>query len=341
MVSINTNLQSLIVQKNLTKSTNALDKAIERLTTGYKINHASDNAANYSITRNMSSQLSSYLQAEENTSMGLDLIQTQSSTLDTIQNLTTRLRALAEQAHNGTYGAQSLQAINQEAGAIVDEICRITGNTEYNGIDLMGSTMQDTFKDSYGETIGLDEYEDISIKSNGLINEVEEFVDPNNGFVLKISNVDENINLNSVGATFIISSAEDFKKFSYMMNNGHLCNNDHHKFVLTNDIDLSEYSDGEGFAPINFKGTFDGNGHTISNLYINRPDEDNVGLFRSAVNEGESGTIKNLRLENVNITGDSYVGAVCDRYVKIENVAVTGEVKANGDYAGLIAGGDC
>ncbi|MBR1775687.1 hypothetical protein IJ750_07775, partial [bacterium] len=46
MVSINTNLQSLIVQKNLTKSTNALDKAIERLTTGYKINHASDNAAN-------------------------------------------------------------------------------------------------------------------------------------------------------------------------------------------------------------------------------------------------------------------------------------------------------
>ena len=57
MVSINTNLSSLLVQNNLAQSTNSLSKAVERLTTGYKINHASDNAAGYSIAQDMTSKL--------------------------------------------------------------------------------------------------------------------------------------------------------------------------------------------------------------------------------------------------------------------------------------------
>ena len=76
MLSINTNLQSLIVQNNLTKSTNGLNQAIERMTTGFKINHASDNAAGYSIAQNMTSKLNSYEVAQDNVSMGMDLIST-------------------------------------------------------------------------------------------------------------------------------------------------------------------------------------------------------------------------------------------------------------------------
>ena len=71
MVSINTNLSSLLVQSNLANSTNALNTAIERMTTGFKINHAKDNAANYSISTNLSSQLSSYGVAQDNVSMGV------------------------------------------------------------------------------------------------------------------------------------------------------------------------------------------------------------------------------------------------------------------------------
>ena len=138
MVNINTNLSSLIVQNNLNSSTNSLNKAIERLSTGFKINHAADNAAGYSIVRNMTGQISSYEVAEENAGMGLDLLQTASDNLDLITRHLSRIRDLAEQASNGTYGQDSLNAIQAEADSRMAEINRIIANTEYNGISLLG-----------------------------------------------------------------------------------------------------------------------------------------------------------------------------------------------------------
>ena len=137
MVSINTNLSSMIVQQNLTKSTNSLNLAIERMTTGFKINHASDNAANYSISNNMNSQISSYTVAEDNASMGIDMVKTAMDSMDLISNHLSRIRDLAEQASNGTYGQDSLNAINQEVRARVEEVNRIIANTEFNGIQLL------------------------------------------------------------------------------------------------------------------------------------------------------------------------------------------------------------
>ena len=136
MITLNTNLASMIVQSNLQKSTNALNTAIERMTSGYKINGAKDNAANYSITTNMSTKIGAYQVAEDNVAMGLDLLSTASENLDLISDKLTRLRALAEQSANGTYGEQSKQAINAEANALVDEIERLYYTTEYNGIRL-------------------------------------------------------------------------------------------------------------------------------------------------------------------------------------------------------------
>ena len=69
MITLNTNLGSMIVQSNLTFSTNALNTAIERMTTGFKINHAKDNAANYSISTSLASKLSSYSVAQDNVAM--------------------------------------------------------------------------------------------------------------------------------------------------------------------------------------------------------------------------------------------------------------------------------
>ena len=112
MLSINTNIPSLIAHRSLNNSTKLLNQAIERMTTGFKINHASDNAANYSISINMGVKLSSYEVAEDNVAMGLDLLSTASGSLDLISDKLSRLRALAEQASNGTYGEQSLKAIN-------------------------------------------------------------------------------------------------------------------------------------------------------------------------------------------------------------------------------------
>ena len=84
MLSINTNLSSLIAQHSMNKLTIALNEAIERMTTGFKINHAKDNAANYSISTDMTTRIGSYKVAEENALMGLDMLTTASENLDLI-----------------------------------------------------------------------------------------------------------------------------------------------------------------------------------------------------------------------------------------------------------------
>ena len=332
MVSINTNLQSLIVQNNLTKSSNSLNKAIERLTTGFKINHASDNAANYSITENMSSKLSSYMVAEENTSMGLDLIQTQSATLETIQNLTTRLRALAEQAHNGTYGAQSLEAINQEAEAITQEITRIAKNAEYNGIQLFDNSAADRALESMTHDGFL---KTVSRRDTSAMTTLAS---------VKGTKISGSYQGSAGGSgTYSISTAEELMQLAEMVNSDQCM--DGITFVLANDIDMSGYEwesiarkysvyneDYEAYVTINnyFWGTLDGNGYTISNLNGNP-------LFDTF-----QGTIKNLKIENSNIQGAGTIAKSSAWYGgkqgTIQNCCViNGTVTNSGNAAGIVS----
>ena len=137
MLSINTNLSSLIVQSNLKLSTSGLNTAIECMTTGFKINRAKDNAANYAISTKISSKLLSYQAAQDNISMGLDMLTTATDSLELVSSHLSRIRDLAEQAANGTYGDDSLNAIQQEVNSRTAEINRIMANTEYNGISLL------------------------------------------------------------------------------------------------------------------------------------------------------------------------------------------------------------
>ncbi|MBR1776818.1 hypothetical protein IJ750_07090, partial [bacterium] len=262
----------------------------------------------YSITRNMSSQLSSYLQAEENTSMGLDLIQTQSSTLDTIQNLTTRLRALAEQAHNGTYGAQSLQAINQEAEAIVQEIDRISKNAEYNGIKL--------FDNSAASLEGLPK-----LNQNGFIKEI---VERDTSSMTKLSSVSSTATLSS--GTYSVSTTEELIQLMQMADNGKITSKTV-EFVLASDIDLSDCN----LASSNgtFTGILDGNGHTISNL-------DGRSLFGRL----KEATIKNLKITNCNVQGNGKNGILAKSStdkISVENCSISGNVSGSTD-AGLLVG---
>ena len=136
-LTINTNLSSMIVQNNLTKSTTQLNNAIERMTTGYKINHASDNAAGYSIAKNWEAKLGSLDVAADNAAMGADMLATLEDNCSLISSHLQRVRDLTEQAANGTYGSNSLKAIQSEITARLEEIDRIAANCEYNGINLM------------------------------------------------------------------------------------------------------------------------------------------------------------------------------------------------------------
>ena len=139
-LTINTNITSLVTQSNLAKATSSLNKAIERMTTGYKINHASDNAAGYSIAKNWQIKLSSLDAAADNASMGSDLLATLEDNYDLISSHLQRVRDLTEQAANGTYSSASKKAIQSEITARLEEIDRISTNAEYNGIKLMKGT---------------------------------------------------------------------------------------------------------------------------------------------------------------------------------------------------------
>lgn len=136
-LTINTNMSSLIVQKNLNSATTSLNNAIERMTTGYKINHAKDNAAGFSIANNWKTKLGSLDIASENASMGADLLKTAEENYSLITEHLQRVRDLTEQAANGTYGSDSLKAIASEMTARLNEIDRIAANAEFNGISLM------------------------------------------------------------------------------------------------------------------------------------------------------------------------------------------------------------
>lgn len=133
-------MSSLIVQKNLSSATTSLNNAIERMTTGYKINHAKDNAAGFSIANNWKTKLGSLDIASENASMGADMLKTTEENYSLITEHLQRVRDLTEQAANGTYGSDSLKAIASEMTARLNEIDRIAANAEFNGISLMKGT---------------------------------------------------------------------------------------------------------------------------------------------------------------------------------------------------------
>ena len=141
-LTINTNLSSMIVKSNLNAATSKLNTSIERMTTGFKINHAGDNAAGYSIATNWKTQLGSLDIAAENASTGKDMLITLEDTYALITTHLQRIRDLTEQAANGTYGSDSLKAISSELTARFEEIDRITANSEFNGLDLMNGSIK-------------------------------------------------------------------------------------------------------------------------------------------------------------------------------------------------------
>ena len=134
---ISTNLQSMIARRNLDVATNSLNKSIERMTTGFTINHASDNAAGYSIMNNWVTKIGSLDIAAENTSMGSDMLSTSEENYSLLTTHLQRIRDLTEQAANGTYGITSLKALRAEVEARLEEISRIAVNAEFNDIKLM------------------------------------------------------------------------------------------------------------------------------------------------------------------------------------------------------------
>ena len=136
-LTINTNISSIIAQRSLNNATNSLNTSLERMSTGYKINHAKDNAAGYSISNMWKTQLGSLDVAASNAATGSDMLTSAEQSYGLISNHLQRIRDLTEQAANGTYASASLRAIQSEIESRLDEVTRVASNAEFNGIKLM------------------------------------------------------------------------------------------------------------------------------------------------------------------------------------------------------------
>ena len=139
-ITINTNLAALTAQRNLSAATSGMNTAMERLSTGFRINSGADDAAGSAVSTLMEAQISGYDVAESNATMGLTLLDTAEGVLDIVGDYLQRIRDLTEQAANGTYGTSSMQAIRTEVEQRMLEINRLCEVIDFNGIQLLDGT---------------------------------------------------------------------------------------------------------------------------------------------------------------------------------------------------------
>jgi flagellin len=144
-LSLLTNMASLEVQRNVNNTQSLMSKSVERLSSGMRINHASDDAAGLAISSKLSATLKGMKQASRNANDAVSMIQTAEGGLGQVNNLLSRMRELAvESANGGTLGASERSAINTEFTALKDEIDRIVNVTSYNGAALLTGDVSNT-----------------------------------------------------------------------------------------------------------------------------------------------------------------------------------------------------
>jgi flagellin len=136
-MSIRTNISSLNAQRNLGNNQSMLDSSLSRLSSGYRITKAGDDAAGLGISTKLEAQIRSYSQASRNANDGLSVIQSTESALNEQANILTRLRELAMQSASDGIGNTERGYVQQEAGQLINELERIAQVTEYNGTALL------------------------------------------------------------------------------------------------------------------------------------------------------------------------------------------------------------
>ncbi|MEO3739017.1 flagellin [Kosakonia sp. WA-90] len=160
MAVINTNTLSLINQNNLSKSQTALGSSIERLSSGVRINSAKDDAAGQAIANRFTSNINGMGVAARNANDAISLAQTAEGALSEINNNLQRIRDLTVQAQNSSNSASDIDSIQAEVNERMEEINRVTTQTDFNGIKVL-NTSSGTFR--YGFHVGTEDGEEIAI----------------------------------------------------------------------------------------------------------------------------------------------------------------------------------
>ncbi|HJS14257.1 MAG TPA: flagellin [Rheinheimera sp.] len=134
---VNTNVSAINAQRQLITSGNSLDTSFKRLSSGFRINSAADDAAGLQISNRLSSQINGLNQAISNANDGISLSQTAEGAMDEITNSLQRIRVLAVQSQNGINSSADRVALQKEVSALKTEISRIATTTQFGGIKLL------------------------------------------------------------------------------------------------------------------------------------------------------------------------------------------------------------
>lgn len=137
---IATNVTSLTSQRHLRQTRELLDRSLERLSSGYRINRAGDDAAGLAISEKLRAKTRGLVQAQRNASDGISLIQVAEGGLNEVQNILVRLRELGVQAASDTIGARERKYLDLEYQSLKEEVDRIANGTEFNGTYLLDGT---------------------------------------------------------------------------------------------------------------------------------------------------------------------------------------------------------
>jgi flagellin len=143
-LSILTNISAMDTHRNLTASQNAVATAMQRLSSGLRINTAADDAAGYAISQGLTSQVNGFDQASRNVGDAVSMVQTAESSLNNVQSMLQRVRELAVQYQNGDLGTTDKTDIQNEVNQLTQEVNRQRGAVTFNGINLLNGTAGST-----------------------------------------------------------------------------------------------------------------------------------------------------------------------------------------------------
>ena len=149
---INTNTAAITAQRHLNESRLEMEKAMERLSSGKRINSAMDDAAGLTIAHSLDAKVTSLNQAARNANDGIALINLAEGALEEVTSMLIRMRSLAVQAMNGTYAQADRSNLSLEFVTLAEEITRISDNTFFNGISVIGASANVSFQVGHNST---------------------------------------------------------------------------------------------------------------------------------------------------------------------------------------------
>ena len=167
MLSLHTNIATLSAQNSIGRTQHDLSTSMTRLSTGYRINSAMDDAAGLQIATRLKAQTSGMAVAMRNTQNSISMMQTAEGSLDEVTNILTRMKDLATQAADGSSSASDQNAMQKEYTALTSELSNIVGNTSFGGTKLLRNDATGKFNADVKFQIGADKSEQMDFDISG------------------------------------------------------------------------------------------------------------------------------------------------------------------------------